>query len=136
MDQEALEDQRHITQLEHQVDLMDLEVLEDLEAQAVQAAPAAQCSWLRECTNERTAIRCPVDQAVRRPRRTRRPRYDINYILILNCLLQEDLEAQKANLNITCPNTTDQQDSQVVKADQADPEDQADPGDQEDRRPR
>jgi hypothetical protein len=39
-DLEALADQRRINQLEHQADLKDLAVLEDLEAQAVQAAPA------------------------------------------------------------------------------------------------
>ena len=39
-DLEAPADQRRITQLEHQADLKDLAVLEDLEAQAVQAAPA------------------------------------------------------------------------------------------------
>ena len=41
-DLEALADQRRINQLEHQADPEDLAVLEDLEAQAVQAAPADQ----------------------------------------------------------------------------------------------
>ena len=41
-DLEALADQRRITQLEHQADLKDLAVLEDLEAQAVQTDPADQ----------------------------------------------------------------------------------------------
>ena len=81
-DLEALADQRRINQLEHQADLKDLAVLEDLEAQAVQAAPADQSvslkqfsSWLRECTNERTALRCTRwPRRTRRSRRTRRPR--------------------------------------------------------------
>jgi len=46
-DLEALADQRHITQLEHQEDLKALAVLEDLEAQAVQAAPADQVIFMK-----------------------------------------------------------------------------------------
>ena len=50
----------------------------------------------------------------------------------MNPIFQEDLEAQKANLTITCPNTTDQQDTQADLKAQAVPEDQADPEDLED----
>jgi hypothetical protein len=50
----------------------------------------------------------------------------------LSPIFQEDLEAQKANLNITCPNTTDQQDTQVDLKALVVPEDQADQEDLED----
>ena len=64
--QEALEDQGHIIQLEHQVDHMDLEVLEDQVAQAAQADPAAQVSLATRMYRQANCHQeFPVDEAVR-----------------------------------------------------------------------
>ena len=66
-DLEALADQRRITQLEHQADLKDLAVLEDLAAQAVQADQEDHLFLDTRTYRQATALRC-----ARRPRRTRR----------------------------------------------------------------